>query len=531
MAAIKQINPNAEIVKKGQATLVNINAARGLQDVVKTNLGPRGTFKLLVGGSGDLKLTKDGTALLNEMQIQHPTASLIARTATAQDDIAGDGTTSTVILVGDFLRQAHRYLEEGLQARTICDGFEIAKKKVLEFLDESKIAIDVNDRELLYSAAKTSLRTKLPPETADMFADIVCDAVLTIRRPNEPIDLFMVEIMHMEHRSGTDSRLIRGLVLDHGARHPDMPKNLKNCYILTCNVSLEYEKTEVTSGFFYSSADQREKMVESERQLINDRCQQIIDLKNKVCGDDPEKGFCVINQKGIDPLSLDMLSHHGILALRRAKRRNMERLQLACGGIALNSFEGMDESCLGWAGSVYEQVLGEEKYTFVEDVKEPNSCTILLKGPNKHTIAQLKEAVRDGLRCVKSTIEDAAVLPGGGCFEVAAHQMLMKSLDDVRGKVKLGVQAYADALLMIPKILAENSGFDPMEVVVNLKDEQHNGKRVGLDVYTGECFDPIAAGVFDNYTVKRQSLHLSTVIATQILLVDEILKAGRVMRK
>ena len=175
--------------------------------------------------------------------------------------------------------------------------------------------------------------------------EIVVDAVNCIRIPDRPIDLFMVEIMHMTHKLATDTRLVRGLVLDHGARHPDMPKHLKNCYILTSNISLEYEKTEVLGGFFFSTADQREKLASSERKFTDDRCRKIIELKRKVC-EGNNKTFVVINQKGIDPVCLDMLAKENIIALRRAKRRNMERLILACGGNAVNSVEELTEEDL-----------------------------------------------------------------------------------------------------------------------------------------------------------------------------------------
>jgi T-complex protein 1 subunit zeta len=175
----------------------------------------------------------------------------------------------------------------------------------------------------------------------------------------------MIEIMTMQHRSAVDTQLIRGLALDHGARHPDMPKRVENAYILTLNVSLEYEKSEINSSFFYSSADQRDKLAESERRFVDAKLRKIVDLKKDVCGNDPKKSFVVINQKGIDPLSLDVLAKNGIFALRRAKRRNMERLQLVCGGISQNSVEDLSPDILGWAGLVYEQQLGEEKYTFV----------------------------------------------------------------------------------------------------------------------------------------------------------------------
>merc|ERR1712226_791231 len=210
----------------------------------------------------------------------------------------------------------------------------------------------------------------------------VCvDAIRCIKKQGEPLDLHMVEIMHMKNKLVTDTRLVKGLVLDHGARHPDMPKRLENCYILTCNVSLEYEKSEVNAGFFYNSADQRDKLVESERRFTDEKVRKIVELKKKVCTEENKKSFVVINQKGIDPPSLEILAHEGIIALRRAKRRNMERLPLAVGGVAVNSVDDLDVDDLGYADLVYEQTLEDEKYTFVEGVKNPNSCTILIKGP------------------------------------------------------------------------------------------------------------------------------------------------------
>jgi T-complex protein 1 subunit zeta len=345
------------------------------------------------------------------------------------------------------------------------------------------------------------------------------------------LDLYMVEMMHMRHKTDKDTRLIKGIVLDHGSRHPDMPKHMTNCHILTCNISLEYEKSEVNSGFFYSSAEQREKLVAAERKVTDDRVQAIIDLKRKVCADG-DSSFVVINQKGIDPLSLDLLAKEGILGLRRAKKRNMERLTLACGGYAVNSVEELTPECLGHAGKVYEHVLGEEKYTFVEDVKNPHSCTILIKGPSDYTLAQIKDAIRDGLRAVKNTLEDEAAVLGAGAFEIAAAQNLQdKVKKTVEGRAKLGIEAFAQALLGIPKILAENSGYDAQETVIKLQEAAEKGDHVGLDITTGEPVDPRMAGIYDNYLVKKQIIQSAPVIASQLLLVDEVMRAGMNMRK
>ncbi|XP_071463259.1 T-complex protein 1 subunit zeta-2 isoform X2 [Marmota flaviventris] len=488
MAAIKAINSKAEVARAQAALAVNICAARGLQDVLRTNLGPKGTMKMLVSGAGDIKLTKDGNVLLHEMQIQHPTASLIAKVATAQDDITGDGTSSNVLIIGELLKQADLYISEGLHPRIIAEGFEAAKIKALDVLEEVKVKKEMK-REILLDVARTSLRTKVHAELADVLTEAVVDSVLAVRRPGYPIDLFMVEIVEMKHKAGTDTQ-------------------------------------EVNSGFFYKTAEEKEKLVKAERKFIEDRVQKIIDLKEKVCSE-TNKGFVVINQKGIDPFSLDVLAKHGIVALRRAKRRNMERLSLACGGVAVNSLEDLNAECLGHAGLVYEYTLGEEKFTFIEDCVNPRSVTLLVKGPNKHTLTQIKDALRDGLRAIKNAIEDGCVVPGAGAVEVAIAEALVKHKHSVKGRARLGVQAFADALLIIPKVLAQNSGYDLQETLVKIQAEHSKSKQlVGIDLNTGESMVPADTGVWDNYCVKKQLLHSCTVIATNILLVDEIMRAG-----
>ena len=342
-----------------------------------------------------------------------------------------------------------------------------------------------------------------------------------------PIDLYMVEIMHMKHLQATETRLVKGLVLDHGARHPDMPKSLTNCYILTCNVSMEYEKSEVNSSLFYSTADQRVELASAERKMTDLTVQRAIALKRKVC-DTPDKHFVIVNQKGIDPISLQMLADEGIIALRRAKRRNMERITLACGGTACNALEDdMDPSVLGWAERVYEYNLGEDKYTFIEGCKDPKSCTILIQGPDDHTITQIKDAIRDGLRAVNNSINDKCLIPGAGAFEVELSRYLSHEAEKVLGKQKIGVKIFSEAVLVIPKTLAENSGFDAMDTLIQLQDAATRNEPCGLDVTNGKPLDPAKQGIWDNYCVKKQMITAASVIASQLLLIDVIMRAGK----
>jgi len=279
-------------------------------------------------------------------------------------------------------------------------------------------------------------------------------------------------------------------------------------------------------------------LIESERKFIDERVRKIVDFRNTVCsGDNKDKGFVIINQKGIDPMSLDLLQKHGILALRRAKRRNMERLPLVCGGQAVNSVEDLRADVLGWAGLVYEHTLGEEKYTFIEEARDPKSVTILIKGPNDYTIAQINDAVRDGLRAVKNVLEDGKVVAGAGAFHVACARHLEREVKGtVKGRARMGVQAFADALLIIPKVLVQNAGFDAQDTMVAMQEELESliktqqsdtSPLVGVDLESGEVMDPQVEGVWDCYRGLRHQIHSTTVIASNLLLVDEMMRAGR----
>lgn len=528
MSAVSQLNSNAELYRHNQALNMNLNAAHSLCDILKTNLGPSGTLKMLVGGAGDVQLTKDGAVLLKNLTIIHPTAMLISRTAVAQDENTGDGTTSTIVFVDGILKQCERRLSEGIHPRVLTNGLEEARDEALRFIDGFKVNKPV-DRDFLLNIARSSLCTKLPAELVEHLTQIVTDAVLTIRREGEPVNLFMVEQLTMLSRLATDTRLVKGLVLDHGFRHVGMKKDLKNVHILICNVSLEFENTEVNTAFSTNAADMREKMYDAERKFVDSKVQKIVDLKNQVCkkGED----FLVVNMKGIDLPSLEALQRAGISACRRAKQRNMERLSLCCGGRQMNSVEDLKPDCLGFAGHVYEVTVGEDHFCFIEDVKDPRSVTILMRGPNNHTLKQQQDAIKDGLRAVNNAIEDQAALPGAGALEIALSKHLHEYKKKVSGKNRLGIEAFAEALLEIPRVIAANAGHDAVDCLVSMQAAADKGKIAGLNIETGEVIDPTTTGVWDNYCVKRNLIQSAPLVANQLLLVDEVLKAGVQIQK
>lgn len=546
MSAIHTLNPKAEHVRRGQALEINISAAEGIMQIMRTNFGPSGTLKMLVSGAGDIKITKDGAVLLDELPIQNPTVALIARTAASQDDICGDGTTASILLIGELLRQARRWLAEDVHPRVIADGFELARDRVIDFLQGYRLEVPTAEEaaasekaaarraSVFASIAYSALCTKIHSKLARSLAPMAVDAVTIVARaaPSPALlDLAMVEILLMPSKSEMDTALIRGIVMDHGSRHAELScSSLENCFILTLNVSLEYEKSEVNSGYFYKNAEEHAQQAAREREFVTKKCMRIVELKQRVCT--RGENFVVLNQKGVDPMSLDLLAEHGIFALRRVKRRNMERVTLCCGGAALHDLEALAPESLGWAARVHEELLGDEKYTFVDGVRDPKSCTFLIRGPSKHVLYQVKEALRDGLRAVRNILTDRFYLPGAGAFEVAAGLDLERYRETLSGKVRLGVQAFADAIMSIPKTLAKNAGYDPQESFLKIQEaiRRDGGERYGFNIATGE---PVAIrddGVLDNYRVKHQLIHSATVISCQLLLVDEILKAGRAVR-
>ena len=494
---------------------VSINAAKGLQEIMKSNLGIHGTLKMLVSGSGELKITKDGFVLLQEMQIQNPIASLIAKSISVQNYKLGDGTTSIIIILGEIFRQIEKYIEKGIHPQIICQGIDLGKRELEKWLPTQTVELKINKLSLL-TLATSVLSTKLKKNLVSKLANIVANAILTIYREGEEIDLDMIEIMSMESQIELESRFIKGIVLDHGSRHIGMPSILNDSFILLCNISLEYEKSEFDSEFTFNSIDKQEKLSFKERDFIDKKVKKIIQLKRSVCKD-TKKGFLVINQKGIDMVSLDILSKEGILAIRRAKRKNMERISLMCNAVPINSVDDIKAEVLGYAGLVYEQIVNEEKYTFIENVSNPFSGTILIKGRNTFLKQQIKDAIKNSLVTLKNFIKDKSVLIGGGQVELASYNHLISYSEVIKGRKKFGVIALAAGILSIPKTLSENSGEDPylyFNKIENILIQNNNFASV---------IESNQNQIFDCFTVKKQILNSVCSITNNILLIDEII--------
>mmetsp|Transcript_49599 Transcript_49599/g.116962 ORF Transcript_49599/g.116962 Transcript_49599/m.116962 type:complete len:521 (+) Transcript_49599:39-1601(+) len=498
---------------KGLSMYISINAIKGLQEVVRNSLGPNGSLKILVSGSGEIKISKNGTFLLKEMQIQNPVASLIARTLSSQHQLIGDGTISVLLILGELFNNLEGYLEKGIHPQILCEGIDLGRRELEKWLP-SCFSRKKLTKETLIEISKTVLCTKIQRSILDKMAKITVEAILTLFQNEKFYDLNMIEIIKMDTQTEADSRWVRGIVLDHGARHPDMPKIVHNAFILACNVDLEYEKTETNSSFFQNSIEQQERFSVKEREAVDIKIHKIIHLKRKICKNE-KKGFVVINQKGIDIISLDMLSKEGILGVRRTKRRNMERISLLCNCVPVNSLNDLKPETLGFAGVVYEQTIGEEKYTFIENTINPFSGTILIKGKNSFFKKQIEESLKMALKTLKLCIQDKGFLLGGGEIEKKARQHLLDYSEKIRGKKKFGIKALAESFSIIPKVLDENCGNSEVK---SYSEENPENKLKKSSKIKLEAFQ-----ILDCFSLKKQIYSSVTLIATQILLIDDIL--------
>ncbi|MEN2495948.1 MAG: Chaperonin containing TCP1 subunit 6B [Marteilia pararefringens] len=529
MQALSSSAQSIETTKKTFAMISN--SVRPLFDILQSNYGPCGTYKMLVSGGGEIKITKDGGTLLGEMQIRNPITSLIAKTVSMQETMAGDGTIALVLLISSLIMESEKFVMDGVHVSHIIEGITMGIEYCQKIIQEMAIPVSL-DRPLLIDIAKCSVATKIPGELANLIAEQCVDAVHDIfDRQTMQLNLHMVEVMHMTHKTARDTQLVRGIVMDHGGRHPNMPRELKDCFILISNVSFEYEKTEVNADVGYSSAQAREAMFKGEREFIDKRCQQVVDLKNQVCKGN--QGFVVLTMGGIDTHSLDIFAKHNILGLRRVKRRNLERLTLCCGGLVVNSTENLRPSNLGYAGHVKQISIGEENYTIVDQCKNPKSVTVLIKGPNQYTIDQMRDAIQDGLMSTANALVEQSALPGACSFELTASRRLIdyaKKVSSTNLKARIGVEILSRALESLPKSLAQNAGFDANSLILENQaissDEDARKTYYGVNIATGGLFVAADRGIYDSVRAKMMMLHASNSIVRTFMSIDGVIKSA-----
>lgn len=504
-----------------EAQHANITAAKIVAESVRSSLGPKGMDKMLVDSFGDVTITSDGRTILDEMDIQHPAAKMLVEVAKTQDNEAGDGTTSAVIIAGELLSKAEELIDKNVHPTIIIDGYKKAAGKAIEILEKIAIPVDVSKQEHLKKAAVTSMASKIVAEHKEYLADMAVKAMLEVATKegaNYKVDVEDVKVEKKTGESLRDTSLIKGIVLDKEIAHSGMPKRVEKAKIALLDTSLEIEKTEFDSKINIESPDQIEAFLKQEEVMLKDMVDKITAVGANV----------VICQKGIDDMVQHFLARKGITAVRRAKKSDMEKLAKATGGKIVTKLDSITSADLGYADLVEERKIGNDKMTFIEGCKHPRAVTILIRGGTERIIAEAERSIHDALCVIKDILEEPKVVAGGSAPELEMARALRAYADTLPGREQLAVRIFADALESIAVALAENAGLEPIDILSELRARHDKGEIwAGIEVIEGKVQDMTKAGVFEPVTVKKQIIKSATEAASMILKIDDIIAAGK----
>lgn len=491
----------------------NILAGKVLAETVRTTLGPKGMDKMLVDGLGDIVVTNDGVTILKEMDIEHPAAKMLVEVAKTQEDEVGDGTTTAVIIAGELLKKSESLLDQDIHPTIIAMGYRQAAEKAQEILDD--IAIDSVDEETLIKVAMTAMTGKGTEAAREPLAKLIVDAVQKVAEDGA-VDTDNIKIEKKDGAVVEDSTLVEGVIVDKERVHPGMPSEVKDAKIALVNSPLEVKETEVDAEIRITDPAQMQAFIEQEEKMVKDMVDKVAESGANV----------LFAQKGIDDLAQHYLSKAGILAVRRVKKSDIEKLARATGANVVTNLEDLTADDLGEAGIVEERKVSGEEMIFVEECSVAKSVTLFVRGSTKHIVDEIVRAIEDAIGVVAATVEDDKVVAGGGAPEIAMAKKLKDYADSISGREQLAVNAFAEALEIVPKTLAENAGLDSIDSLVDLRAAHENSAVMGLDVFTGKVADMKGAGVIEPKRVKKQAIQSASEAAEMILRIDDVIASS-----
>jgi len=499
----------------------NITAGKVIAEAVRSTLGPKGMDKMLVDTLGDVVITNDGATILDEMDVEHPAAKMMVEVAKAQDDEVGDGTTTAVVLAGELLKKAEEMLDQHIHPTVIVQGFRRAEEKALKMLDELAIDIDPNDEEVMRKVAMTSMTGKGAEGASEHLANLALQAVrqvVTEKKHGKGYD-FDIDYVKIEKKEGgtiTDSQLIRGILVDKERVHPGMPKKVTDAKIAVLSCALEVKDTETDAKIQISDPTMLESFLEQEEQMLREMVDKVVQSGANV----------VMCQKGIDDLAQHFLAKAGILAARRVKKSDIEKLSRATGATIVTNVHELSADDLGEAGVVEERKVAGDDMIFVEDCKDPKAVTILVRGGTEHVVDETERALHDAVSVAGLVAKDPRIIYGGGACEIVLSSKLSEYAKSVAGREGLAVDAYADAVKQLPRTLAENAGMDPIDAVQDLlAQSSEKGCQMGLDVINKRVADMEALNVVEPVGVKKQALMSATEAVTMLLRIDDVISS------
>ena len=494
----------------------NIAAAKAVADAVRTTLGPKGMDKMLVDSMGDVVITNDGATILKEMDIVEPAAKMIIEVAKTQEQHCYDGTTTAVVLAGELLKRSEDLIDQNVHPTVICEGFRLAADRAVELLDSH--AIDA-DESTLHEVAKTALTGKSAGAVKAFLADISVDAVQAVARVEDGetiVDLDDIKVEKKQGGSIRDSTLVDGIILDKERVHSGMPRSVADAKIALINSAIEVKKTEVDAKIQITDPSMLAQFLDEEENYLRSLVEKIQSAGANV----------VICQKGIDELAQHYMSKAGLFAIRRAKKSDMEALAKATGARIVTNIDDLSSEDLGEAAKVDERKIGESDMVFVTGCPDAKSVSVLLRGGTEHVVDEIRRAFDDAIGVVSVAREDGAILTGGGSVLASLSRDLRAYAEGIGGREQMAIEAFAGALEVIPRTLAENAGLDPVNTIIELRKAHAEGKSTfGVNVFEGGVMDMRAANVLEPVRVVDQAIQSATETAVMILRIDDVISS------
>ncbi|TXG62599.1 hypothetical protein EZV62_009593 [Acer yangbiense] len=519
----------------------NVMACQAVANIVKSSLGPVGLDKMLVDDIGDVTITNDGATILKMLEVEHPAAKVLVELAELQDREVGDGTTSVVIVAAELLKRANDLVRNKIHPTSIISGYRLAMREACKYVDE-KLAVKVEKlgKDSLVNCAKTCMSSKLIGGDSDFFANLVVDAVQSVKMTNARGEIKYpikgINILKAHGKSARDSYLLNGYALNTPRAAQGMPLKVAPARIACLDFNLQKTKMQLGVQVLVSDPRELEKIRQREADMTKERIEKLLKAGANV----------VLTTKGIDDMALKYFVGAGAIAVRRVRKEDMRHIAKATGATMVYSYsasvstfadmegeETFDSSFLGSADEVVEERVADDDVIMIKGTKTSSAVSLILRGANDYMLDEMERALHDALSIVKRTLESNTVVAGGGAVESALSVYLEYLATTLGSREQLAIAEFAESLLIIPKVLAVNAAKDATELVAKLRAYHHTAQTkadkkhlssMGLDLVKGTVRNNLEAGVIEPAMSKVKIIQFATEAAITILRIDDMIK-------